>query len=149
MRAWKKQFHGRTGRREYGRDALLFLAAFAIGFQNWIAGYFHLAETSWAQNVFFVWILPILYLVLLPLVAAKLWLNTVSRLHDLGQSGKRGWLLLVPGYNLYLLGVLFLKKGAEGPNAWGEHKQAKKWEIVLDIMLVAIFVFNAVIVYLR
>lgn len=45
--------------------------------------------------------------------------QTVKRLHDLDRPGSHYWLLLIPFYNIYLTVVLHLKKGTEGPNAYG------------------------------
>jgi uncharacterized membrane protein YhaH (DUF805 family) len=57
-----------------------------------------------------------------------------ARYHDLGQSGKQAWKLFLPGYNLYLWGVLFLKKGDEEANAWEEAKY-RGWKIRLFSLL--------------
>lgn len=44
----------------------------------------------------------------------------VLRFHDLDKSGNYFFLLLVPLYNIYLVFVLLLKKGTDGPNSHGE-----------------------------
>ena len=51
-----------------------------------------------------------------------IWLSLsldAQRLHDLNRSGWHVLLLLVPLYNIYLVFVLLLKKGTEGPNQYG------------------------------
>jgi hypothetical protein len=37
----------------------------------------------------------------------------------LGRPGWHYWLLFLPFYNLYLAGLMFFKKGAGSPNAFG------------------------------
>ncbi len=44
---------------------------------------------------------------------------TVRRLHDLGRPAAHFWLLLIPIYNIYLLGLLVFKKGTTGLNEYG------------------------------
>ncbi len=46
-------------------------------------------------------------------------LQIVKRLHDLDRPGIHYGLLLVPIYDLYLVLVLFLRKGTSGPNRYG------------------------------
>lgn len=43
----------------------------------------------------------------------------VKRLHDLDRPAVHYCLLLVPGYNLYLLGLLFGRQGTTGTNQYG------------------------------
>jgi len=43
----------------------------------------------------------------------------VKRLHDIYKPSTNFWLLLIPIYNLYLIVVLFFKKGDDGPTGYG------------------------------
>jgi uncharacterized membrane protein YhaH (DUF805 family) len=45
--------------------------------------------------------------------------EAVKRLHDLERPGAHYWLLLIPGYNIYLALVLLFKRGTNGPNRYG------------------------------
>ncbi len=48
---------------------------------------------------------------------------TVKRLHDLGRPGWHCCLLLVPGYNVYLAGILAFRGGTLGANMHGTDPQ--------------------------
>lgn len=43
----------------------------------------------------------------------------IKRLHDIDRPGWHWWLLLIPGYNIYLSLVMLFKRGRIGPNEFG------------------------------
>ena len=96
---------GRASRKEYALHSMwLILFIFLVIF----AGVTFLPD----QNDFFMlpfflffWIIEILV--------------TIRRLHDLNRSGFQYWLLMVPGYNIYLALILWFKRGTKGPNRYG------------------------------
>ena len=45
--------------------------------------------------------------------------NIVRRFHDLNKSGLHYWLGFIPLYNIYLMVVLFTRKGTAGDNLYG------------------------------
>ncbi len=53
-------------------------------------------------------------------------LQIVKRLHDLDRPGTHYGLLLAPIYDLYLVLVLFLRKGTSGPNRYGSDPLAAR-----------------------
>jgi uncharacterized membrane protein YhaH (DUF805 family) len=61
----------------------------------------------------------ILELVMKLAILVVLAFPVVKRLHDLDRPGTHYWPLLIPFYNIYLMLVLFFKKGTEGPNRYG------------------------------
>jgi hypothetical protein len=76
---------------------------------------------------------------------AAICLFSSPRFHDMGISGKNTWKLLIPGYHLYLLGVLLMKKGDNAPNAWGEPRILKKYErVALFIAVIFLLVLAAI-----
>jgi uncharacterized membrane protein YhaH (DUF805 family) len=50
--------------------------------------------------------------------------QAVKRLHDLDRPGSHVWLLFVPFYSLYLMYLLFFRKGTEGTNRYGVDPRA-------------------------
>lgn len=44
----------------------------------------------------------------------------VQRLHDIERPGTHIFLLLIPIYHIYLVILLFFKKGTDGPNKYGD-----------------------------
>jgi uncharacterized membrane protein YhaH (DUF805 family) len=54
----------------------------------------------------------------------------VKRLHDLERPGIQSLLLLVPLYNLYMLGVLLFQRGTRGKNRYGSDPVAPAGELV-------------------
>lgn len=93
-------FSGRARRKEYWMFVLFnFLIFFAVGV---VAGLFGV-NTGLLDTVVAVYQLAIL----IPSIAAG-----VRRMHDTGRSG---WFLLIPIYNL----ILACTRGDEGPNEYG------------------------------
>lgn len=65
---------------------------------------------------------PLVLLPMLGVVFAGVWAGlaiTVKRFHDIDRPGWHWWLLLIPGYNLYLAAVLLFWPGTPGPNRFG------------------------------
>jgi uncharacterized membrane protein YhaH (DUF805 family) len=74
-------------------------------------GFAKLLPTGWPATVIW-WAVLLVGNLLSALQIAK-------RLHDLDRPGIHYGLLLVPLYDLYLVLVLFLRKGTRGPNRYG------------------------------
>ena len=65
---------------------------------------------------------PLVLLPMLGVVFGGVWAGlaiTVKRFHDIDRPGWHWWLLLIPGYNLYLAAVLLFWPGTAGPNRFG------------------------------
>mgnify|MGYP001824765266 CR=1 FL=1 len=65
---------------------------------------------------------PLVLLPMLGVVFGGIWAGlaiTVKRFHDIDRPGWHWWLLLIPGYNLYLAAVLLFWPGTPGPNRFG------------------------------
>jgi uncharacterized membrane protein YhaH (DUF805 family) len=57
----------------------------------------------------------LLYFIWMALLAIQI----VRRLHDLNRPGTHFLFLFIPFYNIYLLFLLYFKKGTDGPNKYG------------------------------
>ena len=102
------------GRTEFAGNALLYAAAAAAQVRLFL--YFALAEPNAANRgraQLFAAVLLVVLLVFVPVCA--------RRLRDLGKAAWRAWLYLLPVYNLYLLGVLFICRGTLPPDGIKEH----------------------------
>ena len=93
------------------------------------------------------------YLVFAAITVVFCFLQTAKRLHDLDRSGADSWLLLVPGYNIYLALQLLLKKGTEGENAYGQDplsirppESEPMWLAVASLMWIFLFTFVGMLV---
>ena len=92
-----------TGRLEFAARLALVLMVAAVAAASTLSG-----PAPWER----------LQSVLMPmlLLAGSLWLSApffaVSRLVDAGETPRRAWLALIPGYNLYFLVWLLAKPGA-------------------------------------
>jgi len=89
-------FAGRASRSEYWFFYLFYLIVYVMGL---VVG-----SSQGSQTLLYVFILPII----LPM-----WSVGVRRMHD---TGKSGWFLIVPFYNL----VLLCSESNSGTNAYGD-----------------------------
>ena len=142
----KKRFEGRMGRLEYGSFiAMLFTLGVFIWVNNTPQQAEELQQSGSLFERIFTYVLDVGFIVigicLALLILAEIAVYSARRLHDMGRSGKQAWLLLVPGYNLYLLGALLLSKGTEGSNRWGAVKKPKRWDVVFQYAMCALWVF--------
>jgi uncharacterized membrane protein YhaH (DUF805 family) len=100
---------GRCGRATYfGSQLGILVVVYGVPFS---LGFARLLPTGWPATA--IW-----WAVLL-LGNTLSALQIVKRLHDLDRPGAHYGLLLIPLYDLYLVLVLFLRKGTSGPNRYG------------------------------
>jgi len=94
-------FNGRASRQEYWMFFLFnFIFAFALGFIEGLTGMFGYSDESILANIYSL-------AVAIPSIAVG-----VRRMHD---TGKSGWFLLIPIYNL----ILAVTSGESGENKYG------------------------------
>jgi uncharacterized membrane protein YhaH (DUF805 family) len=92
-----KNFKGRTSRKDYLSFLFIYLFFIVI-----LRGMGIGSPVNIPMLIYII-------IFLLPLLS-----NTIRRMHD---TGHRGWFLLIPFYNFYLL----LKKGYNGTNRYGSN----------------------------
>ena len=87
------------GRMEYAAQFLFMTGILAIQNAGWASG---------TQTGLFWTVTYVFFDVVFPLLLVSV---SAQRLADLGRPPWQAWLLLIPGYNLYLSAVLLVKKG--------------------------------------
>lgn len=102
--------------RTRGRiDRLIFFIYFVI--TDILGGLVILINNSIDQiSIFTGLLLIVIYIILM-----WIWIcATIKRFHDLNKNGDNIFLLLIPLYNLYIMAILFFKKGTYGVNKYGD-----------------------------
>ena len=105
-------YHGRLNRKRYILRGLLVYVLMSLA--NGVMGI--MTESSSTG-------LHIMALLLLPVVlvgCVSSFMLTIRRWHDLGKSGWYTLLVLIPLVNFFIAIYLWVKKGTDGPNAYGE-----------------------------
>jgi uncharacterized membrane protein YhaH (DUF805 family) len=104
-------FKGRMGRGKYALTVLcLWVLQFLVMF---LIGGLGLLSESLDSKVPLLWFICSIPIAVWGLHAACL------RFHDIGKSGWTELLGLIPIYNIFLLVILFGRKGEEGENQYG------------------------------
>lgn len=111
-------FHGRLERAKYrvvSAGVICALLLLAL-----IPHYVKNVESSVLMVVLSFFQIVVTALIVLEITA------TVKRLHDINRSGKQAWFLFIPGYNLYVGGLLLFKNGNTERNQYGHHPSQYK-----------------------
>jgi uncharacterized membrane protein YhaH (DUF805 family) len=114
----KESLFGTQGRLPRGTYALrlltlnatIMIAAYCLGL---------IIGSTFEPNVI-EQIIPVIALVIGGLGELLIAIQAIKRLHDLNRPGTHFWLLLLPGYGLYLAVLLLAKQGTRGSNSYGE-----------------------------
>ena len=65
-------------------------------------------------------LLALVPLILMVVLGVGGFMLIIRRWHDLGKSGWLSLLMLVPLFNFFVLIFLWVKKGTDGPNTYGD-----------------------------
>ena len=97
----------------------IYIAVFIITFL------FSFLSGSLGNNIILDGILILLFVLFFIFIFIFQIILVVGRFHDLNKPAWHFFLLLIPFYNIYILLVLYLMKGTEGPNEYGEDPLTK------------------------
>lgn len=109
-------FKGRMGRLQFSLVSIAIL--FCEFFLGFLTGFIAFWTGAGRLNQYF-------FIIIISACAIIVHaFQIIKRLHDLGKHRSHYWLIFIPIYNLYLIFLLFFKKGTIGQNAYGPDPNA-------------------------
>ena len=125
----KKLYSGRIGRKNYGLGLLFLIGSFILLIAIFASMF---SSDSSSFGVFLIIVLYAIYIVFL-------FSLHVRRFHDLGDSGWRVLLFLIPLVNLIILISLLATKGKDEVNKYGEapSKSIKFFDAIFNRSFIA------------